>query len=334
MLLHRGLLLLAVGTIFGAGFLRTGAENDTRLCSVIAYKTDHDENNPDPHTHINLMAPTGQFIRQVTQGIDIASPLWSPDGKWIAFWGNPDSTDAAPSQSDLYLIAPDGTGLHPVTNMVQAGIGQVQTGDAFAREYTFSPDSQQILFVVDQRKLYTIGIDGQNLKLFFDADRHQDALRKLLQVPEGQDFEFDLASPSWSPDGKTIAFVVGVEGASDVYAMDADTTNLRRITATGQDDAPAWSPDGRLLATASNREEKSDFLSYDIYVMDPTGGHPRNVTRISEDFHAPSWSPDGKELVFWSNIDNRGHIINLDGTHLRGFDAGHGELVWSPNLCR
>ena len=74
----------------------------------------------------------------------------------------------------------------------------------------------------------------------------------------------------WAPDGRRIAFASRRRGSLDIYVMNADGTDTRRLTATGDDDDnPTWSPDGRRLAF--NR-------AGDIYAMNADGTNVRRVT--------------------------------------------------------
>ncbi len=105
--------------------------------------------------------------------------------------------------------------------------------------------------------------------------------------------------PDWSPDGSQIVFDSLRDGArADVYVMNRDGSNIRRLTNNNSDDGfPVWSPNGQQIAYASN--ETGD---YEIYVMNADGSNKRRITTNpgKQDLH-PSWSPDGRQLVYASN---------------------------------
>jgi WD40 repeat protein len=144
-------------------------------------------------------------------------------------------------------------------------------------------------------------------------------------VDGGQGWEY--AGPTWSPDGRKIAFASTRDGLWDIYVMEADGSWLTRLTrATHQNREPAWSPDGTRLAFASDRD--GDF---EIYVMPADGvGLTKLTDRPSHDRH-PSWSPDGSRIAF--NSDSGVYVVNVNGSGLTRVTDGRGDVYpeWSPD---
>jgi TolB protein len=107
-----------------------------------------------------------------------------------------------------------------------------------------------------------------------------------------------LMSPSWSPDGQSLAYVSFEDRLPSVYVQVLRTGERRRVSAhAGVNQAPAWSPDGKKLAlTLSTRDG-----NLDIYVMDLA---TQALTRITDDpgiDTEPQWSKDGQSLYFTSD---------------------------------
>ena len=76
-------------------------------------------------------------------------------------------------------------------------------------------------------------------------------------------------------------------GSREIYVMNADGTNPRRLTHNSESDGnPSWSPDGAKIAFHSKRDGNGE-----IYVMNADGTNPRRLTNNSVSDDSPSWSP-------------------------------------------
>jgi Tol biopolymer transport system component len=111
----------------------------------------------------------------------------------------------------------------------------------------------------------------------------------------------DARQPSWSPDGRVIAFQGYRDGSYDIWAVDASGANQRKITDGAYDDRePVWSHDGTRIAFSSDRDPNGN---YDIWTVDVRTGGVRQVTKNAANDYMPSWSPDDAELAFISSRD-------------------------------
>jgi Tol biopolymer transport system component len=143
--------------------------------------------------------------------------------------------------------------------------------------------------------------------------------------------------PANQPTVKTaskIAFTSSRDGNAEIYAMNADGTDVRRLTNNGATDRlPFWSPDCRSIAFESDREGGARK----IYLMDADGGNQRRLTANNEVERFPSFSPDGKKIAFTIyNVDRTADIytINVDGADRRRLTENSHEdayPAWSPD---
>jgi TolB protein len=122
------------------------------------------------------------------------------------------------------------------------------------------------------------------------------------------------AGPTFSPDGRRIAFVSHRDGNYEIYLMNADGTNQHRLTHNpAQDRQPAFSPDGKRIAFASDR--KSGDLQ--IFLMNTDGTHQHRLThrrRIEDD---PTFFPNGKKIAFVRVVAGVPGLFTMraDGAH-------------------
>jgi Tol biopolymer transport system component len=145
--------------------------------------------------------------------------------------------------------------------------------------------------------------------------------------------------PTWSPDGKRIAFGSTRDSHSEiyenaeVYIMNADGSNQTRLTDhPAADVMPRWSPDGKKIAFQTTRHGEP----MEIYVMNADGSNQTNLTNNPAVDMMPSWSPDGKKIAFASTRDGNYeiYVMNADGsnqTNLTNNPATEQAPSWSPD---
>jgi Tol biopolymer transport system component len=156
--------------------------------------------------------------------------------------------------------------------------------------------------------------------------------------------ERDISSPTWSQDGKTIAFEVSEHVDSDIYTVDincVNTTsgclaNMRKISPDqpGQFIHPDWSPDGQKIAYGY-RMGAGVGLEFNIWVMNSDGTNPTRLTEI--DGSLPNWSPDGEEIAFVSfdkGSEGDVFVVHRDGSGIHQLTEmlpDSGAPDWSPD---
>jgi TolB protein len=183
-------------------------------------------------------------------------PSWSPDGTRLLF------TRASMQGSDpigeivIRTVAPTARLEPPESDTVVFRV-ESHSGDTPILVPTWSPDGSLIAFVSDQdgaRQLYTIRVDGSNLKKLTTAGA--------------------TSRPAWSPDSSTIAYQENrVDGC--VWLVDASGDHSRAIAGDHCTDGPvAWSPDGTMVAWAGGGDMAP------IWAVNVDGS---NVRRLSAD---------------------------------------------------
>ena len=207
-------------------------------------------------------------------------PRWSPDGSKIAFISQVTVGEGI-KYTEIFTMNPDGSGLQQITDsLTLAGQGGYNVERSYWNSVpAWSPDGSKILFSSNRGGdgitpvLYTMNPDGSGqakLGLFSDVDGTQSdwspATGKIVcvrgSVAKGDIWVMDGGSPFplltakkltdnidnnicpvWSPDGRQIAFGSDAGSNNDIYIMNADGSNLRRLTyEKSAEGFPAWRP--------------------------------------------------------------------------------------------
>ncbi len=102
---------------------------------------------------------------------------------------------------------------------------------------------------------------------------------------------------TWSPDGKTVAFVSNMSGRNNLWLVPADGGWPVQLTVSDQrQTAPAWSPDGKWIDYQSDYDGDEQW---DIFLVSPKTGKVVNLTQTREIAELnPTWSPDGRYLAY------------------------------------
>jgi dipeptidyl aminopeptidase/acylaminoacyl peptidase len=174
------------------------------------------------YSQIFVMSPEGKDERRLTnfkEG-DACGPVWSPDGKKIAFYA---FALSHPSRNpEIWVMDTDGSNQERLTD--------------HAMEAAWSPDGRKITFASDREgslyQIYVMNADGSNV-------------RRLTKS------KTESSSPVFAPDGASIAYSAASDGdRRAIFLMGADGAEPHRLVFSKHQDFcfPSWSPDGKYLA--------------------------------------------------------------------------------------
>lgn len=259
--------------------------------------------------------PAGSLTRLTNSTAGDFNPAWSPDGTKIVFVHARKNANQSHT-FELYVMNADGSGPRQLTFSDPAH-------PTLDLDPSWSPDGARIAFdriagtypftlgPSVHFDIYVVGSDGS----------------RLTRLSNGPGYN---AQPTWSPDGKRIAFVSDRGNGHQIYVMNPDGSGANPLTKSGTMNVfPAWSPDGRTLAFWSARKGGGIFL------IRRNGSHLRRLVHLGtgRDYHAV-WSPDGKFLVFTGSWDLPASLfaIRANGTGRRTLigNGAVGDPAWKP----
>jgi TolB protein len=196
-----------------------------------------------------------------------------------------------------------------------------------ARRYSGRPDNPRIFAHQASDDIMTLtqykGVARTRLAFVSDRDATKQRRSKEIYIVDYDGFNPRRVTvngslnitPTWSPDGRTLAYVSYRQGSPLVYlARIFEGQSVANVTGErdgSQAFAPAFSPDGHSLAFASNRAGNMD-----IWVSGADGANPRRLTTTQASDTAPCWSPTGQEIAFTSNRTGTPQIWTMDSEGL------------------
>lgn len=219
-------------------------------------------------------------------------PVWSPDGKQIAYYGKYNDKKTW----SIHTMNSDGTNKRRLTHVK----------DKWDNMPTWSPDGTKIVFAREYR-------DGNNVwhHEIWIMDSDGSNQRQLKSLSGG--------GPSFTNDGRLLFHSEYKDKESEISIADIDGQNIIHLT---DNEAEEWdpkiSPDGMQIAFMSKREGNRE-----IYVMNIDGSNQQRLTTNPGSDGGPTWSPDGTQIIFHSERkkngedDNGLYIMNKDGTSIR-----------------
>ena len=237
-----------------------------------------------------------------TGGQVFVAPVLSSDGKYVAFLSN---GSFLRGQVFIDLWLGDAHTGKRIKRLVKSTLNTdaEELGIIYSQS-AFSPDARQLA--------YTALRQGKEVLYLLDV-KHRDVIRRY-DLPGVE----NVAGPTFSPDGKRIAFSGGVGGITDVYVINTDGSGLRRLTNDRNADVqPQWSPDGKTIAFASDRGPQTDFgllrfSPWQIALIDVESGRvevPAGQDGLNLN---PMWAPDGRSIAYVSDRTGTQNVFLYD----------------------
>ena len=299
------------------------ASSDGKWVAYTVGRDDLEEN--ESQTQVWVSAWDGSRLTQFTTAKESStSPGYSPDGKWLALLSSRGREDGA---TQFCVMPSDGGEARCLTDL-PGGVS----------EYDWAPDSKRGVLVSkldpeydpeadEDKKPEPIVIDRYHFKQdYVGYMRNERSHLFLLNIDTEEtvqltDGNFEEFSPSFSPDGKQIAFSSkrgedpDRHDNADVYVMDATPGGEARQLTTnpGADAAPEWSPDGKYIVYSHGGSP--DIAWYGLVrigIVPATGGEARVLTaELDRNAFSPRWSANGKDIYFLLEDDQSVQLARM-----------------------
>jgi Tol biopolymer transport system component len=206
----------------------------------------------------------GQAQMIVGRDSGAATPSWSADGKHILFYRG--------TTGGVWMIDPDGNNEHPIVSDTPAFVPELDP--------VWSPDGSQIAFdspfgdAALSDHLYIMNSDGSGAH--------------LVSLPVGNTLG-DSWQPTWSPDGRQLAFVRGVDTTTAIWIANVDGSGARAVATEGTPWEPTWSPSGDAIAFAVFAPSPMHVVVLDLATGRLTSLHSGNTLSTNSNPHWIRW---------------------------------------------
>jgi dipeptidyl aminopeptidase/acylaminoacyl peptidase len=312
--------------------------------TVSTIDADKDRRNTD----IWMVKWDGSEQLQLTSSPDNeSSPRWSPDNKYLAFVASRGTEEEKKRGGQIWLLNRAGGEAQRVSDF-KGGVGDIQ----------WSPDSTRIAFTAEdqdpadepekmdgwkRKTAPPIVIDRYHFKqdrrgylkdLYTHIGIFDIATKQAKVITKGNT---DDNSPSWSPDGKSIAFLSKRGHANpdrtsneDLWVVEArEGAEPRQITKTpfGEGGRPAWSPDGSRIAVLMSDDDQNTAYGMNKLIVVPSNPPASAGPATKPAIYMPqldravsniAWSSDGQNISFLLQDDRTNHVATVPAENPNG----------------
>jgi dipeptidyl aminopeptidase/acylaminoacyl peptidase len=278
-----------------------------------------------------------QSVRLTSSISSERAPRWSPDGRYLAFLSDREDPHEA---AQVWLLNRTGGEAERVTDF---------PGDV--SDYAWAPDGRRLALVVsdpdpDSAVVSTDTAQRTHRPIVIDRFQFKEDETGYLDERRDHLYLFDVATrrseiltpgpynelaPSWSPDGRSIAFIskrrpdFDRTNNWDLYVVDARSgASPRQLTTFEGPDMdpewesrpPSWSPDGRMIVYVQGGPLRLIYYAgQKLAVVSATGGPARLLTpMLDRNVLSPSWSSDGNTILFLLEDDRTTTVASVLAT--------------------
>jgi dipeptidyl aminopeptidase/acylaminoacyl peptidase len=292
-------------------------------------------------TSIWIASSDGSDHRQLLGSDKDRSPLWSPDGRFVAFLSTRDHPESnrEPAITQIWLLPMAGGG----------EAVKLTDGKASVRSMRWADDGSRIFFVADEpqtdaqkdsRKNLGDGIfvdegpNGQGRSTFSNLWAVTLADKQLRQLTTGEQIVTDFEP---SADGARIAFISrpnnqrNQQNKAEVYVVETTTTVARRLTSNEAPESNiAWLPGGTSVSYVAPHDKTWELAQGNLYVQSIEGGSPTIVSaNFPGDIGEYFWSASAKSVVMSASVRGRGGVYELDLSTGRARPVSAGDVALS-----